>query len=380
MTICLYHRDTATEVNDFTLEHIIPDPLGGRLAPDWLKLRNVCKQCNNNIGHFVDASFTHSWFVAQLLHKISHRINSNTPHASIPLNPLGLSGHRPSYMENDETCEAWLGPHGELVFWIRPTDERFVTYMGGNPRTTRTTQSRAYFFPNTQSENDIEKMLNSFRDALPKKLVKKVIFGQWGNVAPEAYGFSEPDALDRSRLEFFNSRISVNMTDQITIPIGQEFDWRFLAKLAIGIGYTTYGDHYLSSPYYQSLKNGLWHWHGVESPRIHGMSFFTPSDIANDSSNLFTQSTGIRNAVTILIKPQGTSLAVLLNIDKERFWVVQASDFVGLDPQIAFSKYGEGLAVILCKEKSLMCEVGLPDLLAHFLGLKRQHIISQIEA
>jgi hypothetical protein len=110
------------------------------------------------------------------------------------------------------------------------------------------------------------------------------------------------------------------------------------------------------------------------------MSLFTPSDIINGSSNLFTQSTGIRNAVTILIKPQVTSLAVSLNIDKEKFWIVQASDFVDLDPQIAFSKYGEGLAVILCKEKSLMCEVGLPDLRAHSLDLKKHHIISQIEA
>ena len=53
------------------------------------------------------------------------------------------------------------------------------------------------------------------------------------------------------------------MTNQITIPIAQEFDWRFLARLAIGIGYSTYGDHYLSSPYYQSLKKV----YGIDSER-----------------------------------------------------------------------------------------------------------------
>ncbi|MGZ5027986.1 MAG: HNH endonuclease [Methylobacter sp.] len=56
MSICIYCRLDKSE-SDFSLEHIIPQSLGGAAAPDYFKTRKVCSTCNNNLGLFVDASF-----------------------------------------------------------------------------------------------------------------------------------------------------------------------------------------------------------------------------------------------------------------------------------------------------------------------------------
>jgi hypothetical protein len=53
--------------SEFTLEHVIPQFLGGAYGPDSLKTRHVCKQCNSNLGLFADAGFEKNWLVSNQL-------------------------------------------------------------------------------------------------------------------------------------------------------------------------------------------------------------------------------------------------------------------------------------------------------------------------
>ena len=56
MRECIYCRKLKEE-DMFSLEHVIPQFLGGAYAPDQMKTKDVCRKCNSDLGLFVDAAF-----------------------------------------------------------------------------------------------------------------------------------------------------------------------------------------------------------------------------------------------------------------------------------------------------------------------------------
>jgi hypothetical protein len=58
--ICIYCGQGKPE-EEFTLEHIWPDALGGDLLPALFQTNDVCQRCNNLAGLFVDGAFLKSW-------------------------------------------------------------------------------------------------------------------------------------------------------------------------------------------------------------------------------------------------------------------------------------------------------------------------------
>lgn len=66
MKRCIYCRQEKDD-DQFTLEHVIPQFLGGAYTPESFKIRDVCKNCNNNLGLFVDAGFEKNWLVSNNL-------------------------------------------------------------------------------------------------------------------------------------------------------------------------------------------------------------------------------------------------------------------------------------------------------------------------
>jgi hypothetical protein len=60
MTICIYRRlDKPTDC--FSDEHICPDALGGDFLPPLWRTNDVCQNCNNMSGAYVDGAFIKSW-------------------------------------------------------------------------------------------------------------------------------------------------------------------------------------------------------------------------------------------------------------------------------------------------------------------------------
>lgn len=88
MRQCIYCRKEKDET-DFTLEHIIPQFLGGAYAPDCFKVRNVCGPCNNNLGLFVDAAFEKSWFVSNRLKLAAYALFDPNGAVGLPLVCMG---------------------------------------------------------------------------------------------------------------------------------------------------------------------------------------------------------------------------------------------------------------------------------------------------
>lgn len=59
--ICIFCNTEKPE-NDFSLEHIFPQSLGGAQASDLFKTRHVCQRCNSIMGLFVDAPLVKNYF------------------------------------------------------------------------------------------------------------------------------------------------------------------------------------------------------------------------------------------------------------------------------------------------------------------------------
>ena len=72
--ICLKHKTP----EEFTLEHIFPDAVGGTLTT-----RRVCKPCNDSLGHSVDCTVTDHTFVQ--LARMTRGIAGKTGHIPNPL-------------------------------------------------------------------------------------------------------------------------------------------------------------------------------------------------------------------------------------------------------------------------------------------------------
>lgn len=201
MKSCIYCRKPKPEA-EFTLEHVIPQFLGGAYGPDRFKTRDVCKSCNSNLGLFVDASFEKDWFVTHKLWDIAFSNFDPEKDVGLPLICMGHSDLKPPQIQPDETCESWLGPLGEQVYWVRRDDARLYWYSGGNPRTAKDIKSRAYFMFGERSGKNAMLPWRAFRDAFQGRRVKKVMCTTI-DADPKLIGFEEPDELDRARIEFF---------------------------------------------------------------------------------------------------------------------------------------------------------------------------------
>ena len=101
---CIYCNQDKYE-DEFSLEHIFPDALGGKYANKLFKTRQVCKKCNNLAGLYVDSLFVKNFFLTKLFFSnyIGYFDFKKKPY--IPFTYMGFYEHieHPQY----KFCEAW---------------------------------------------------------------------------------------------------------------------------------------------------------------------------------------------------------------------------------------------------------------------------------
>lgn len=125
MHTCIYCNQDK-EDDQFSLEHIFPDSIGGNLCSDLFKTHDVCQRCNSISGQFVDGAFIRNWFVKND-DALSARqyLNLESDESIEPLVYMGMVENLP--LEKDEVCEMWLGPCGARVYHFHSADEaRFI--------------------------------------------------------------------------------------------------------------------------------------------------------------------------------------------------------------------------------------------------------------
>jgi hypothetical protein len=364
--ICIY-CDKEKDESEFSLEHVIPQFMGGAYTEDIFKTRDVCGACNSVLGLYVDASFEKTWMVsAWLQQSYMGCFDPAAPHP-IPLMCMGTSTLAPPYMSEDEVCESWLGPLGEQVYWIRPKDDYQYWYVGGNPISTKSKGSRAYFFFSERTPKAPNITLISFRSAFKdRKKVKKVLCGNIDGASASDFGFQPLDSVDTARRDYFMQQQAMQGVGHTQISFYMEFDKRFVSKLALGVGYCLLGSNYLESPYAKELRSGLWY-RGDDSaeackPKVYAGSTFMQTTAPIPKYLLEEY------AVTIIIVLNQLGLCLNLNLGTSHSWTILCASPEVVTPELTL-KIGGGLVVVLYR--SLLCGVQMP--MAEYINYKLGH-------
>lgn len=361
MKLCIYCRQEKPD-DEFSLEHVIPQFLGGSQSPDSLKTRDACKRCNSNLGLFVDASFEKDFLVFNNLTSNSHAFFDPNKPIGLPIQCMGKSLHVPPELSETEICEYWLGPLGEQIIWVRPNDERMYWYSGGNPRDVKSQKSRAYFICSERTNKNPLLTLLTFKEAFSGRKVTKIMCTEVADFDLSEIGFSQPDELDQERIPFFIDKCGGGKEQHNQLMLNAAYDQRFLTKLGLGISYCLFGQKILESDYGEELQKALWHKDGSPTPQVMG------STAMGNSNDVCKELCGLDNAVTIAILIVGDQVAVNLNINKQLNWSVKCADVADLlDSDI--EKIGEeGLCIVLYKPILECVQLSLAELVAHKTG------------
>jgi hypothetical protein len=374
MAVCIYcGRDKRH--SEFTLEHVIPQSLGGAYAPDLLKLRNVCKRCNSDLGLFVDAAFEKNWVVSNTMQQSARASFDPDNPTGLPLICMGASQLNVPGMTEDEVCECWLGPFGEQVYWIRPREDNLYWYSGGNPRTTKSIATRAYFMFSERSIKNPKITWLSFRDAFEgRKKVRKIMCTTVQGADPQDIGFHTPDTLDESRIVFFRSLTAQSNSRKNSISLFLDFDLRFASKLALGVGYALFGEKIHGSSYTEELRKGLWHKPGESLPDILGTGVYDENRDAD-----FARRMGYKNAVSVVVIPSGNAIAVNLNVGTAMSFCVMFADTNCLSHE-DIEKVRNGIVIVLFKYLRRGVSLSLLEYVSHKLGNVMHPGLSEIDS
>ncbi|TQK03033.1 HNH endonuclease [Herbaspirillum sp. SJZ130] len=374
MRQCIYCYGLINE-KQISLEHTIPQFLGGAYAPDRFKTYNVCRQCNNNLGLFVDASFEKDWRVSQSLSLCAHKTYSPEDDVGLPLLCMGVvKDLAVPEIQAEEVCESWLGPSGEQIYWIRPKDENLYWYSGGNPITTKSVKTRAYFMFSQRTTTNTRKTLLAFRDSFAsRKRVKKICCSIVEGFDMSQIGFAKPDDIDARRAEFFLRERLQGDPLPIQFSSNINFDTRFLAKLAIGIASSLFGEKTLQTTYRKELQKALHLRPDDPMPAINGIP-----DLQRMKDPIFEQIMGSEGFVTICMTALKEGISINLNINANMNWVIKCADYADLSEE-DIQRLGFGLVLVLSKQKKKCVELPLIDYIAHKIGSVRHPALHALE-
>ncbi len=371
MPKCIYCLNEKSD-EELTLEHVIPQFLGGKQAPDSLKTRRVCQTCNSNLGLFVDASFEKSFLVFNELQEAAYAFFNPENPSSLPLRNLGVSDLFPPEMKEEELCEYWLGPLGEQVFWIRPSDERMYWYSGGNPRTVKKVNTRAYFLWSKHSQKKPIITWLAFRDAFIGRKVKKITCTPVNGTDLHNIGFSKPDDLDIERIEYFKKNCGDGQERKNKLSMYVNYDIRFMAKLAIGLNYVLFGNSIKDTGYSRKLHEALWFKEGDSELEIYGQSDFHEQDY------FFKEQCGVSNGVTITMLRVSMSVAIILNINRRMSWVIKCANITDVN-SLMVDELSEGVSIVLFKTLGKGFKLKLFELISHNQGISINPELYEIE-
>lgn len=351
MRECIYCR-TTKPISDFSLEHVIPQFLGGNLTPDFLKTNDVCKKCNNDLGLFVDASFNKDWLVHNSLTSLYTHFYASDSCTIHPFSYIGSVQSENILLQNNEICETWLGPNGDIAFWIKKRDERFITYVGNNPRNNKDKPSIVYHILSKNmliSNKHALTSFISFKEFFKNKKIRKIasvpqiIIHNTSNVIFEL-PYETANVIDKERLHRF---IMLNKNEQQSFfSTDINYDYRFMAKLAIGISYCLFGKSGIIGAYAEELYKAIWYRKGDTEPAMLGSSNFSEDTLPDSVKNLLTNS----GAITITVAIIFDSLSLHLNIGSQH-WTLKLADIseirniTNLPP--CFQGFGNGFVLII---------------------------------
>lgn len=367
---CLYCALDKSE-SEATLEHAVPQFMGGAYAPEKFMLRNVCSTCNSRLGLFVDAAYAKSWVVANGLVQAAMRLYTGTHDLPLPLSCMGAISIDGLQVPDEYVAEHWIGPSGETVIWVRPHDERLYWYSGGNPIDKKQKNSIAYLFLTSTDSTRWEMGISSFKAAFKSKKLRRILCAELQGTPQGTVlaGFVAPSEEEKKDIAAIRTAIhSGQLLVQPTFNV--KFDQRFIAKISLAVGYSLFGDSYLETSIASELRKGCWAKDG-EVPEIRGSSTFD-----SEVNNQFSEIMGYTGAVTLVVFPSGSMYTLTITIDRRLPFTVELAPS-SLQSQWVNPEFGYVLFLFPLLRQSL--ELGLLDMLLHASGDKKNSALSLID-
>lgn len=354
---CLYCAQNKP-ASESSLEHAVPQFLGGSQAPLQYKLRNVCRTCNNLLGLHVDGSYAKSWFVTNALADAARKYYSGPGNNnSFPLTCIGPVNIPGLLLPQKTVAESWLGPSGETIIWVRTGDDALYWYTGGNP-TYRKRESTVYFMPVTGDPVRLQMGTEALIGGFKKTKARRIFGATVGGLPPgTAYpGFDLPTTMDDSNVQAIHAAIQSGSI-HAQLQMNPKFDLRFICKMALAVGFSLFGNPYLSTAEAIEARNGLWP-NPVNPPSVRGSpTFFNNPQLAKVA--------GYEGAVVILVIRTGGAYVMAMTVDRGLPFVVE------LCPDTLSSKLIDpalGYSLVLFPQLQQCVELSVADLLAHALG------------
>jgi len=260
---CIYCNQYKDE-SDFSLEHIFPSALGGKyLDDDLFKTHNVCKKCNNWFGLYVDGMFLKSFFIKNEVFNHYLDFVNEIEDITVPFVFIGTlkkpSISHPKY----RYCDYWVWAGGSRVYHFHSNYNQFFnSYVGGHPIKFKSKKEAGEVYLVGAMENIDEKlfkiMLFSFKEHFKHQKrfsvnIELNLIDERTKKNNEIKFFDEPDEIQK----YIKNKIleTANQEHEMLITIQQGSEWKFLSKIAIGLGYNLFGDNYLESDDYKIFHN-----------------------------------------------------------------------------------------------------------------------------
>lgn len=359
---CLY-CGKAKEGKESSLEHAIPQFMGGDSAPQHFYLSNVCTTCNNRLGLFVDASYAKSWFLTNTFAMAARSLCTQVADPGIPLTYIGPVDIPSLEIPEEHIAESWIGPSGETVIWVRKHDERMNSYAGGNPISAKKAASVAYFFPVSNEELRFWLGWRSFQRAFAKRSARKIMGAQLVGSGDDPgedltnLNFDEPGDVDTGNVSAIRTAIEDGFSGKISMNL--KFSQRFMCKMVLAIGYGLFGGDFLLDSVALEARKGLW---PNEEAGISAIQGTDPVRMMNMPNAALL---GYPGAAVVLVVNVGDKWCLTVSVDEKMPFTIELGSGVLASPHV---NREEGYALVLFPYLDKAFEMTLAKLLAHRLG------------
>jgi len=354
---CLYCAQDIPD-SDASLEHAVPQFLGGAQAPLQYKLHNVCSTCNNRLGLHVDASYAKSWFVTNTLSEAAQKYYCGPGQSQpLPLTCMGPVNIPGIQLTGNEVAECWLGPSGEPILWLRTDDESMYWYTGGNP-TQRKHPSTVYFLPVTDDPVRLQMGAEALVGGFKKTKARRIFGATVGGLPAGATfpGFDLPCAMDDENVQAIRAAIHSGRI-RAQLKMNLKFDQRFICKMALAVGFSLFGQPYLATAQAAEARMGL-KMYPQTPPEVRG----SPTIFNSTQSAKFV---GYEGAVVILVLKTGGAYLMTMTVDRNLPFAVE------LCPDTLNSEFIDsemGYSLMLFPQVRQCVELSMVELLAHLCG------------
>lgn len=196
-----------------SLEHSIPQFLGGKKSDDKFKKLNLCKSCNSKLGTHVDARFARSFINSIELTDFNNdifpgRFTSIEFKDNDEILNLISENNYVEMMSNDKA----------VAFWIKENTPDFLGLVGGHPPLSKSKDSQLFLFITKEdmSEIELKKLLNDIKYKFKKYSKLEILL---------CFDFHNNQEMNESELNLFHAKIK-----EIYNISGLKFIWEFSEK------------------------------------------------------------------------------------------------------------------------------------------------------